>query len=364
MSRGLSVAALSGPRPHAAGCGIHHPTSMVEQPEQTFRVLPRQVGQTVAAALRQWLPDRSWGQIERLLRSRHVLICGNLCLDGRRRLKLQDVVKVLDQSAPPLPREDDVRVVYLDEHLIVVDKPASVTTTRHREERGWPARRRQWQPTLDEMLPQIIARIDRRRSSRRGPPPVRAVHRLDRETSGLMVFARTVVAERHLGQQFRQHTTHRRYLAVVQGVVEAQTFASRLVRDRGDGRRGSTEKPNVGKPAVTHVEPVERLGPYTLIRCRLETGRTHQIRIHLAEAGHPLCGERVYHRPLFGEPAADASHAPRLALHAAELGFVHPATGETMRFESPLPKDLRRFVDRLRHAAASPSRSKGQRQQP
>src|SRR5262249_43136642 len=123
------------------------------------------------------------------------------------------------------------------------------------------------------------------------------------------------------------------------------------------GRRGSTSLPGVGKEAVTHIDVVERLSGYTLLSCRLETGRTHQIRIHLAETGHPICGEKVYNRP-FNHPAprtgegrareTDPSGAPRLALHAAELGFVHPVTGEQMHWTMPLPADLEAFVTRLR----------------
>ena len=99
--------------------------------------------------------------------------------------------------------------------------------------------------------------------------------------------------------------------------------------------------PDQGKEAVTHVEPVERLSGYTVVACRLETGRTHQIRIHLAELGHPVCGEKVY------GPGKDDSGAPRLALHAAELGFSHPATGEELRWTMPLPADLAEFVGQL-----------------
>jgi 23S rRNA pseudouridine1911/1915/1917 synthase len=174
-----------------------------------------------------------------------------------------------------------------------------------------------------------------------------AVHRLDRDTSGLMVFARTPEARDHLIHQFRKHSTHRRYLAIVPGRVEARTITSRLVRDRGDGRRGSTDLPGVGKHAVTHIKPLEYLEGYTFVECQLETGRTHQIRIHLAEAGHPLCGERVYNQPFRGKPKADHSGAPRIALHAAEIGFVHPITGETIEYTSPLPEDLQKFLDRL-----------------
>jgi 23S rRNA pseudouridine1911/1915/1917 synthase len=232
-----------------------------------------------------------------------------------------------------------------------------MTTMRHAEERFWPARRKQLQPTLDETLPRVIERHETKGKGpkKKGRPPrVRAVHRLDRETSGLMVFARTPVAETHLVQQFRKHTIHRRYLAIVQGRIEAQTIESNLVLDRGDGRRGSTQLPDVGKRAVTHVRPIEFLDGYTLVECTLETGRTHQIRIHLSEQGHPVCGDKMYSQPLFEKPIVDRSGAPRVALHAAELGLVHPVTGEQLDFKMPFPPDLVEFVNRLRKQKAKP----------
>jgi 23S rRNA pseudouridine1911/1915/1917 synthase len=125
------------------------------------------------------------------------------------------------------------------------------------------------------------------------------------------------------------------------------------VPDRGDGRRGSTQLPNVGKEAVTHVSAEERLPGYSILSCRLETGRTHQIRIHLSEAGHPVCGDKVYTRRFGGESFDDKSGAPRLALHATELGFEHPVSGEHLHWSMPLPGDLQKFVDRLRSASAS-----------
>jgi 23S rRNA pseudouridine1911/1915/1917 synthase len=104
----------------------------------------------------------------------------------------------------------------------------------------------------------------------------------------------------------------------------------------------------LGKEAITHVEPVKRLGAYTLLACRLETGRTHQIRIHLAELGHPVCGDKVYRNRPDGTTVVDKSGAPRLALHAAELGFQHPVTNEPMHWAMPLPADLEKFVEKLR----------------
>jgi 23S rRNA pseudouridine1911/1915/1917 synthase len=330
---------------------------MRDKNSQVFHVQPDMGNHTLAAALRAWLPGTAWSEVRRLIRTRQVMIDGNLCLDAGRRLKPKEVVKILPHSAAPLPREDDVKVRYLDQHVIVVEKPSGMTSVRHAEERDWAPSRKQIQPPLEEVLPRIIARkqgkgkhkSEQNRSNRL--PPVRPVHRLDRETSGLMVFARTVPAERHLGEQFRKHTTGRRYLAIVQGKIGPRTIVSQLIRDRGDGRRGSTNEPDIGKRAVTHVKPLEDLNGYTLIECQLETGRTHQIRIHLAELGHPLCGEKVYHQPLFKEPMRDDSGAPRIALHAKELRFEHPITGEQMEFQMPLPHDLQVFLERLRERA-------------
>ena len=167
---------------------------------------------------------------------------------------------------------------------------------------------------------------------------------------GAARLARSVAAERGLGRQFHRHTVTRRYLAVVPGYVGPQRILTHLVRDRGDGRRGSGPDPRLGKQAITHVEVVERLVGYTLLACRLETGRTHQIRIHLAELGHSVCGERVYNRGPGEKPRIDASVAPRLALHAAELGFVHPVSRQTMHWVMELPPDLQAFLAALRRS--------------
>lgn len=323
---------------------------------QVFHASPADNGLTLVSALRRWLKGPSWNQVRQLIRGRRVQIHGNLCVDEGRKLVNGDVVRVLPHAQSAPPREDDVEIRYLDAHVVVVEKPAGMTTLRHREEQDWPSRRKNRQLTLDEALPMILARRAKSPRPVKGQrPPVRAVHRLDRDTSGLMIFARTAAAERSLVAQFAAHTIHRRYVAIVHGKVEAQTIESRLVRDRGDGRRGSTKQPNIGQHAVTHVRPQEDLGAYTLIECRLETGRTHQIRIHLAEAGHFVCGDKVYSQPCFQKPLPDRSGAPRLALHAAELGFDHPVTGKRLKFEMQLPEDLQLFLKRLRRGTTAPT---------
>jgi len=321
-------------------------------PTSTFQVSAEQAGQTLAALLRRWLPGQSWSQVRGLIAGRRVKLNGELWLDDARRLKDGDAVEVLGRPEAKPQLVDNIVLRHVDEHVVVVEKPAGIPTMRHPAERDWMESRRLLVPTLDDLvLRQLGQRLPRRKHEPR--PRLRIVHRLDKQTSGLVVFARTVDAERGLGAQFKRHTVTRRYLAVVPGLVPRQTLRSSLVRDRGDGKRGSTTLSGVGKEAVTHVEVAEPLSGYTLISCRLETGRTHQIRIHLAELGHPVCGDPVYRGRYAQPPVSDVSGAPRLALHATELGFVHPLTGEAMHWEMPLPPDLRAFLERLRQGKAS-----------
>jgi 23S rRNA pseudouridine1911/1915/1917 synthase len=290
----------------------------------------------------------------RMVAAGQVRVNGKPCLDFQWRLQRGQRVQASVPEAPksrqkkkttirlPGPRPT---IRYADEQVVVVDKPAGLTTMRHAEEAAEFGQRakRFLPPTLADVLPDLLARR---------PPhertPVRAVHRLDKDTSGLVVFARTVEAERYLGKQFRAHTVERLYWAVVRGRAKNGRIESWLVPDRGDGRRGSSATPGEGQRAVTHVRVVEELGEYTLVECRLETGRTHQVRIHLGEAGTPLCGERIYDRPPHGKPLPDDSGMKRVALHAAFLDFEHPTSGERMRWRSTLPRDLAALINRER----------------
>ena len=300
------------------------------------------------------LLELSWGQARRLIDTRHVQVNGNLCIDSGRRLAVGEVLHVFTHPLALPPQENQVKIRFIDEHLVVIEKPSGMTTLRHPEERYWPAERRQRQPTLEECLNRIIAK--RERPNPRGPqspPRVRPVHRLDRDTSGLMVFARAVKAERGLVSQFSKHSITRCYQAIVAGRIDSTTIDTVLIRDRGDGRRGSSaaEHEGSGKRAITHVRTIESLGEFTLVECRLETGRTHQIRIHLSEKGHPVCGDKVYAAKKFARSKSDGSGAPRLALHACELGFAHPISQETMHFTWPFPEDLAVFLRVLRERA-------------
>jgi 23S rRNA pseudouridine1911/1915/1917 synthase len=343
---------------------------MPAKPTHRFEIFSTTDGQTISAVLHKLLKDQSWKQVKQLLSSRRVQVNGNLCVDEGRRLKKGDVLRIFEHSLAAPPSASDITVHFLDEHLLVVDKPAGINTQRHAEERGWASHRKEKMPTLEEWLPRILAgriggpkRANTTRARRGRPgrvrstrPTVRAVHRLDRDTSGLMVFALTPEAQQELVRLFSKHDIDRVYRAVAHGRVEPMRIESRLIRDRGDGLRGSLPSHAPANPqarnAITHVRPIEHLGDtYTLVECRLETGRTHQIRIHLAERGHMICGEKMYCRRPDGSSTPDQSGAPRQALHASHLGFVHPVTGRKMRFDSRWPVDLTQWFKNLKHGA-------------
>lgn len=291
-------------------------------------------------------------QANDLVRGGRVQIDGNICSDPTYVLRAGEVVKVLEHAASPAARQEDVRLVYADDHVVVIEKPPGVTSMREGSgERKRPGK----QATLDQMVGRLLAKG--RKDRRRSVPPVRGqtvipVHRLDRDTSGLMVFARTRQAQHALEAQFKARDVGRSYLAVVHGRPHEMTITTHTVRDRGDGLRGSAEvwgkDPAAGQRAVTHIEPQKELGDYSLVRCTLETGRTHQIRIHLSEIGHMLCGEKEYVRRPDGTRMRDGSGAPRQALHAERLWFTHPASGREMKFVSKLPADLARWLEMLR----------------
>lgn len=330
---------------------------------RTFTVSRKEAGRSLVDFLAARLAtDRV--PVSQLVRGHKVRVGGAACLDPGRRVQAGQRVEVQlveKAAAKPvrlapaeflrsLPIPPVIR--HLDAQIVVVDKPAGLTTMRHAEdvaEFGTRARR-YLPPTLADLVPLLIARTEKGKAT-----PVRAVHRIDNETTGLVVFARTVEAERHLGRQFRAHSIERRYLALVRGQAQAGRIESFLATDRGDGRRGSSRDGN-GQHAITHVAVVEQLPGHTLVECRLETGRTHQVRIHLGEAGTPLCGERVYDRPLHGRPVPDRSGARRILLHAATLSLDHPADGRRVEWTSPLPRDMAELLKQMRRTAerASP----------
>jgi 23S rRNA pseudouridine1911/1915/1917 synthase len=318
-------------------------------PTHNFVVTHAESGRPLAETLRARL-NLSWSVARRLVRERCVRVAGRPCLDPAHRLTQGQRVEVRDlppttlRPPPSAQKAAGVVVRFQDAHVVVADKPPGLTTMRHPDEAAEFGKRAQrfLPPTLADLLPPLLSRKQPGKA-----PQLRAVHRIDKDTSGLVVFALTPQAETHLGRQFRNHTIERRYLALVRGRAVSQRIESWLVRDRGDGRRGGGPA-GEGQRAVTHVKVLEELGVFTLVECRLETGRTHQVRIHLGEVGTPLCGERVYDRPINGRPLPDGSGAKRAMLHATRLGFDHPATGKQMTWDSEMPADMAKLLGRLR----------------
>ncbi len=219
------------------------------------------------------------------------------------------------------------RVIYRDDDLLVVDKAPDLLSV--------PSRLREEASLADLLLASEQGRGDRRAA-------IHPVHRLDRDTSGLLVFARNGEAMAGLRDQFAGRTVDRRYLAVAEGRIEAAEgqFLSRVVEDPRTLKVRSTRRPAEGREAITHYKVTDRLPQATIVAVRLGTGRKNQIRVHFSEAGHPLVGDHRYgHRsPLIR----------RAALHAESLGFAHPRTGKRLVFQSPLPPDMRDLIRKLR----------------
>jgi len=282
----------------------------------------------------------AWSRAKRLCIEGRVTVDGERCLDPAARVPRNAVV-VIDTHAPR-PRTGalpESAVVFFDRDVVVVDKPAGMLSVA--DEPGN-------KDTLALHARTLLRRLDRGGDD----APMGVVHRLDRGTSGVMVFARTAAAQRHLAAQFRAHSVERVYEAIVHGEARAERVETQLVPDRGDGLRGSYgrfRRPKGAPPAdarlaITHVTPIAALAGATLVECRLETGRQHQVRIHMAELGHPVAGEDVYIRDYRGSRI----EAPRPMLHARVLGFVHPRTGKALRFEREAPEDFRALLQRLR----------------
>jgi 23S rRNA pseudouridine1911/1915/1917 synthase len=309
----------------------------VAESRATFMIGAAEEGVTIAAALRGQLTQLgeavSWERIRKLCRTGKVFLDDERALDPARRVRAGQRVS-LDRAAPrPDPTPAGFRVVFEDAHLIVVDKPSGISSV--------PYDRKETGTAMD-----LIRAVWRRKGKRATATPLYVVHRIDKDTSGLLCFAKTRLAERGLHAVFQRHTAERTYLALAEGAVVAMRIESVLAADRGDGIRGSTRHTDQGQHAVTHVEPLRRLPDATLCRVRLETGRTHQIRIHLAERGHPLVGETVYIRDLLRSGRAPIQ-SPRLMLHAASLGFAHPVTGVALAWTAAPPTDFAAVYESL-----------------
>jgi len=272
---------------------------------------------SVLARLRALYPEASKRRLKQWIERGRVQVNGRVTRDGRLAVGSGDHVTLAPQGGPANRFQGRrafpaaLSLLHEDDDLLVIDKPAGLLTIATERERERTAYRLLWDYLAAQRPP--------------GRPFI--VHRLDRDTSGLLVFAKSPAAKRQLQIQFEARTAERGYVAVVEGRVRADagTLESRLAQDRTLRVRASRE----GRPAVTHYRVLARRLDTTVLELRLGTGRRRQIRVHLAEIGHPILGDREHgsRRDPFG----------RLALHACRLRVVHPATGQAVSFESAAP---------------------------
>ena len=319
--------------------------------------LDRYLGQ--AASERRLALSRT--RLKALIEAGEVTVDGSVVRDPATRLA--ESARIAFEPPPPenslLVGEDlPLDVVYEDEHLIVIDKPAGLVVH--------PAPGHAQGTLVNALIRHCGASLSGVGGVRR--PGI--VHRLDKDTSGLLVVAKTDAAHRGLAELFADHghtgSLERAYLAVVWGCFGAAAGKVDAAIGRHSTRRDrmAVVPEERGRHAVTHWRVIEALGPASLVACRLETGRTHQIRVHMASVGHPLLGDSVYgagyktKASQLSPGAKDALAAlGRQALHAAALGFEHPITGEALRFEGPPPEDFSRLVNALRAQRADDARA-------
>ncbi|HET9429008.1 MAG TPA: RluA family pseudouridine synthase [Allosphingosinicella sp.] len=242
------------------------------------------------------------------------------------------------KAAHNAPQDIALEIVFEDEHLLVVEKPAGMVVH--------PAAGNFDGTLVNALLHHCAGRL----SGIGGVARPGIVHRIDKDTSGLLVVAKTDVAHEGLAAQFARHSIHRLYLAIVSGIPipPSGTIDAPLARSAANRKKIAIVAGDRGKRAVTHYRIVRALREAALTECRLETGRTHQVRVHMGSIGHPLLGDPVYgrtrpaHRDLLKR-----LNFQRQALHAAELGFIHPVSKENLTFKSPLPSDIQELFGAL-----------------
>ncbi|RNJ63807.1 MAG: RluA family pseudouridine synthase [Porphyrobacter sp. IPPAS B-1204] len=288
----------------------------------------------------------SRARVQGLIEQGRVDVAGKTVTSASMKVAADAPFRIIIAAAMPaeaMPEDIPLVIAYEDAHLIVVDKPAGMVV----------------HPAVGNITGTLVnALLHHCRGNLSGINGIARpgiVHRIDKDTSGLLVVAKSDAAHEGLAVQFAAHTVHRRYVAVCAGHPSPATgtIDARVGRSDAD-RKKMTVLPNNssrGKTAITHYTVLERLDEAALIECRLETGRTHQVRVHCASIGHPLLGDPAYGRtPKHLRPVLERLGFARQALHAAELGFVHPVTGENIRFSSNLPQDMSELIDQLQRS--------------
>lgn len=285
--------------------------------------------------------------VQEWIRKGAVKVNGVVTTKPATRLQAGDRVDARAMARPPLsatPEEIPIKVVYEDDDLLVVAKPVAMPV---HPAPGHPAG-----TLVNALLGRGTALYQNPAAEFR--PGI--VHRLDKDTSGLLMVAKTEMAYRSLAAQLRQHSVHRLYKALVHGVPDPEfgVLKGAIGRHPVDRLRLAVVPPGKGKPAITHYQTLERFIDYSLLELRLETGRTHQIRVHLSTFGHPVAGDPVYCPPrLLGVDRRWLGLSGQ-ALHAGTLGFLHPRTGEFLQFTEPLPPEFAHALDKLRAVRRRP----------
>jgi 23S rRNA pseudouridine1911/1915/1917 synthase len=294
------------------------------------------------SALTSALPDLSRARIQALIAEDALLISGQIITDGSSR-KFGGQRFELNVPAPRADKAEaqdiNLDIVYEDEHLIIVDKPAGLVVH--------PAAGHADGTLVNALLHHCRGKL----SGIGGVQRPGIVHRIDKDTSGLLVVAKSDVAHEGLAKLFATHDIKRKYYAIVSGspAPPAGTVRTQIGRSTTNRKKMAVLPENKGKHAVTHYRMVESFGKTALVECTLETGRTHQVRVHMAHIGHPLIGDAVYsNRQNPYRIGPNQSKFDRQALHAASLGFIHPVSGETLRFDSGLPEDMQLLLSQLR----------------
>jgi 23S rRNA pseudouridine1911/1915/1917 synthase len=292
-------------------------------------------------ALAAALPTMSRERLKSLIRSGALEAGGRAVRDPATKVKGYENFRLAVPDPAPahnLPQDIPLAIVFEDEHLLVVDKPAGLVVH--------PAAGNRDGTLVNALLHHCAGKL----SGIGGVARPGIVHRIDKDTSGLLVIAKTDVAHEGLAKQFAAHSIDRRYLAIVSGVPKmAQgTIDAPLARSAANRKKIAIVEGSRGKRAVTHWKRLKALKDAALVECRLETGRTHQVRVHMASIGHPLVGDPVYGRSgkTHGKLLKELGFH-RQALHAAELGFVHPVTRRRLSFDSPMPADMQELMAAL-----------------
>ena len=303
------------------------------------RLEPAHAGWRLDRALAAAVPTLSRERLKALIRSGAVETEGGPVRDPALKVRGEESLRVAVPEPRPAHNEAQdipLAIMFEDEHLLVVDKPAGLVVH--------PAA-----GNLDGTL--VNALLHHCQGSLSGIGGVARpgiVHRIDKDTSGLLVVAKTDTAHEGLAKQFAAHSIDRRYLAIVSGVPKTASGTIDAPLARSPANRKKIAIATRGKRAVTHWKRLKLLEGAALVECRLETGRTHQVRVHMASIGHPLLGDPVYGRSgkAHGKVLKELQFH-RQALHAAELGFVHPVTKHRMSFSSPMPPDMQELFNAL-----------------